>query len=88
MGSSASHFASVSGLWNAKTWRLRGFRVEQVREARLYAGRLVQERQWPTVGRQVAWTAVSVLFALGLDAGQSQTDLLRLDRPSRSTIDV
>ncbi len=65
-----------------------GGRVEAIREPRLDAGRLVQERQRPHWSRDVCGEPGSVLLGLQLYAGERGPRSLRLDHADGLPVDV
>ena len=62
--------------------------IEQVGKLGLDPGRLVQERQRPSVGREGVGQASAVALRLCLDAGEGPALLLGLDGARRGTIDI
>ena len=80
--------ARASGVWKAKTLRLRGSGLQQVGEARLQSGGFVEERQRSAVGGQNIRQPVAVLAGLGLDAGERVAGRLGLHDAGRVLIDV
>lgn len=65
-----------------------GLGVQQIREVRLLAGGLIEERKRAPVGREVAWEALAVSLGLSLDTAEGPPLLLGLDRPRDGAVDV